>query len=420
MVFPSDQLISQAVQALHNAPHLLCVYQTGVTGGLCQWLWNVPGASKTILDFDFLYSRESQDEVLGHTSGSYCSQFHALELAAAAREKATRLAHKRKFFTYPIIGIGITGAVSTDRDRRGDDRVHIAAATKEKMYVFTVMFKKSVYGPMKDTVSEEEFRASYRLEEGKCADLLALNQILQIAGLDQIPLSDLSLLSSYAYLLSSKREGEFVLYDTEVKLPDAYQADPVDKMLCSAGEVVDVQTDDFYLDPHLWIRFPGSFDPLHYGHEEMAQMLERQTGKRVVFEISATHPQKGFIGNEEILRRVSQFRYRWNVLVTRAAGLYVEKAELFPGVPMLIGVDAVINMLNEKYYPDGAKGVRRTLERLSELKTQFYVVSREVDGKFLTRDDLPIPPRFANLFLDVSCRNDVSSTQIRAQQGYGK
>src|SRR3989338_9227682 len=143
MQFPSDQAIRQAVKALHNAPHLVYIYQTGVTGGLCQWLWT-PGASRTIMGFNFIYPQESQDEVLGHTPDNYCSELNALQLAAAAREEATRLAHKRKLSTHPVIGIGITGAVSTDRVRRGEDRVHLAAATSQGMHVFTVVFLKPV------------------------------------------------------------------------------------------------------------------------------------------------------------------------------------------------------------------------------------------------------------------------------------
>lgn len=392
----------QAISKLHAAPHLLFIYYTGVTGGLPQWLWNPAGASATLLGANFVYAQESQDEILWAQPDSYASELTALQLAAAAREEGQRLAIKRNLFDKPIIGVGITGAVSTNRARRGENRSHIAVLQGAKVYLQTCVFDKAIGSQVQ--------RDALREKSGWVTDYSALNMILQVAGVNPLRTPDL--------LVGETEMGKTTFWNSlersAIDLPSTYIDDPMNKILWPDGTVQNL-TDG--VDEGKYLLFPGSFSPLHYGHTDMARLIEAQTGRKVIFHICGTHPEKGDVPKADLLDRVSQFRYRWPVLVTKGYGLYVEKAELFPGMPMLIGADAVLALLNPKYYSDGAMGVRHALERFVDLGTRFYVVGREIDGMFYTRDDLPIPPRFAPIFMDVSCRNDISSSLIRSKQG---
>jgi len=137
------------------------------------------------------------------------------------------------------------------------------------------------------------------------------------------------------------------------------------------------------------------------------------TGKRVVYHITADHPSKGSLAAEEIGRRLRQFPGIGPVLFTGGDRLYVQKAERFPNVDMVIGVDAVLGILNPKYYDDG-KTVRWALETMRRSGTRLYVIGREIEGRFMTAADLPIPSEFHGMFIPVPGRWDVSSRALRA------
>ncbi|MDO8622271.1 MAG: adenylyltransferase/cytidyltransferase family protein, partial [bacterium] len=166
------------------------------------------------------------------------------------------------------------------------------------------------------------------------------------------------------------------------------------------------------LNPNHHLLFPGSFDPLHFGHEQMVRHAERMTGKRVVFTMNARHPDKGEIAPRELLRRAEQFRWRSPVLFTQDEPLFIDKARRFPGFGFLIGADVVLGLLNEKYY--GSIEARdAVLQEFRQLGTRFYVVGREVDGAFRTLDDMVIPAEARDLFIPVSGRWDIASRSLR-------
>ena len=387
------------VEDLHALPHKLYVLSTGSTDRLMKVLWQVGGASGTILGSRFCYAQEDLNDALGHiTVDNFCDKVTAMQMAAAAREKAREYAAKRGEPNVPVIGLGITSAVATKRRRRGEDRAHLAVATDDGIWHVNVNFGR---GP-----DDEGEREVLREAQAQAIDMIALNMIFWATEIAQIPMPgyqipmesrELEMGGTSWYVLPKIDEkvadGAMVSYDAEYRVVGNILDDQI-----LPGEIL----------------FPGSFDPLHYGHVEMAGMIERMTGGTVIFQISNEHPVKGRIPEEDLLRRIRQFRYRWPVIVNEGGALYVDKAEIYPGVPMLIGADAVLELLNPEYYSDGHAEVKKALERFTELGTVFYVVGREVKGRgFMTRDDIPLPARYGYLFLDVSCRNDVSSTHIR-------
>ncbi len=325
-------------------------------------------------------------------------------MAAAAREKALELCAKADNPTVPVIGIGITSAVATDHPRRGQDRAFLAVATPNG--IWDVELKLGSYGVIAES---DELRPL----QAELIDAVALNMILWAAGIEQVPINrnfKMYCCADSRQLVDIDDVGYVVAPEVDEVVADGDEGVYFDSEYMVDGDWVegDVLDDVFLL-------FPGSFGPLHYGHVEMAEMVQRMTGLRVVFQISNVHPIKGRVPEEDLVHRVLQFRYRWPVIVSQGGALYVEKAEMFPGMPMLVGADAVIELLNPVHYENGEADVFKALERFTELGTVFYVVGREVKkfGRFMTRDDISFPPRFAHLFRDVSCRNDVSSTQIR-------
>ena len=249
----------------------------------------------------------------------------------------------------------------------------------------------------------------YREEQGVLTDLVVLNAILWATGIKQIPLSD---------VIESDQIQKIDDVSWILKPDDATHRPEnlFDHVFLPTGELIPVEA----IDPNKYILFPGSFDPLSFAHVEMGQVIEQMTGKKVIYQISQQHPMKADEGipEEDLRKRFLQFQYRHPVLFLRGDGLYVDKAKKIPGIKILLGADAAKHLLNPKFYGGDVKR-RQMLEGLAEIGSSFLVMGR-VDkdtGDFITRDDLDMPPRFAHVFEGVSSRWDISSTQIRAQQG---
>src|SRR5262245_60117955 len=74
----------------------------------------------------------------------------------------------------------------------------------------------------------------------------------------------------------------------------------------------------------------GSFNPLHHGHRELAEVASRLRSLPVSFELSIANVDKPELPDDEVQRRLRQFIGVARVYVTRAP-TFVQKASLFPG-----------------------------------------------------------------------------------------
>ncbi|WP_020472841.1 hypothetical protein [Zavarzinella formosa] len=161
---------------------------------------------------------------------------------------------------------------------------------------------------------------------------------------------------------------------------------------------------------------PGSFNPLHAGHTELAAIAERRFSRPASFEISLFNVDKPELPPEEVIRRTSQFQGRATVILTRSP-TFAEKAGLFPASIFVVGADTAGRVIDPRYYGHDHAMMLATLTAIRGTGCRFLVGGRSLNGgPFTDLACLPIPESHADLFEGIpetEFRVDLSSTQLR-------
>lgn len=184
--------------------------------------------------------------------------------------------------------------------------------------------------------------------------------------------------------------------------------DALDRLVEGELPYILVGCDDF---PDRTILLPGSFNPLHCGHEGLLLAAEKASGREGMFELSVTNVDKSPLSLIEVERRLLQMKGIYSVVLT-CAPTFAEKAELFPGAWFVLGYDTAIRLLSPDYHND----IPGMLARFRALETRFVVSGRLFAGEYRVLGDLGIPAGFEELFIPIpeECfREDISSTEVR-------
>ncbi len=375
--------INGLIQQLHAAPHKSVVAAAGGGSLGLAWLLAVPGASNTILETLVPYGRRSMIDFLGDEPEQYVSAATARDMARAAYRRGLSLREDDS----PVVGVAVTATLVTNRPKRGDHRCFVAAWDAGQVLSYDLVLEKGA----RDRNGEEDV----------CSRLLLRAMAESFGVASEIPLG---LTDNESPLFAATPHGS-----------------PVRRLL--AGQISHVLAhpdgrleSEGRLDGAL---LPGSFNPLHQGHRELAQAAAGILSTPVVFELSVVNVDKPPLEESEILRRVAQFRGVGPVMLTRAETFH-RKAQLFPGAAFVIGWDTAVRLVESRYYGDSRETMLKALADMWVGGSRFLVAGRLDGQQFNGLSDVPIPAGFESLFAPIpesTFRLDLSSTELRRSQG---
>ena len=379
-----DQEIQEVIVRLHGTPHKSVLAVAGAGSGAMSWLLGVSGASRTLLETLVPYGRLSMIDLVGEEPSQYVSPQNAKDMARACYRRGVKLLEDGS----PVVGVACTATIATDYTKRGDHRACIATWDTDGVTTYNLKLDKG----KRDRIGEEEV-----------VSRLLIQAMAQAFGV----------------------EADIDIGFTEVESPviETDQHDnPVRRLLSGEVELVMVsESGDISAwegeSPGPMVVLPGSFNPLHDGHCQMAAVAREITGLEAVFELAVLNVDKPPLKESEIMHRLSGLRGAGAVSLTRTP-TFQRKSEVFPGSVFAIGWDTMVRVIDPKYYGDSETAMLTALAEIWARGCSFLVAGRQVGGSFRTLDEVAIPQGFQPLFLAIPeqrFRADVSSTELREE-----
>ncbi len=371
--------VLEAVTAIHAAPPRVVLEFAGAGAQALAWLHGVGGSSRTVLEATDRYATSSLIEAVGFTPESFASPRVAEALAARARARARYLAPGE-----PVAGVGCTATVATDRTKRGEHRACVALQGALGTLLYTLVLTKGL---------------RTRGEEERVVSLLVLTAVARACGVEApvLPLA----------------EGEAVA-ETFAPTEALRKLEAGEVGLLAINPDGRLEKGDTLPNAAL---LSGSFNPLHEGHRDLAEVASKTLGQPVLFELPLVNADKAPISLSEAERRAAQFLGVATLVLTYAP-LFSQKATLFPGSVFVVGADTAARLVQPGFY-GGEKEMRRALGELRAAGNRFLVAGRHYDGAFTTLRDLELSAAPRGLFEEIppsSFRRDVSSTALRAEK----
>jgi hypothetical protein len=372
--------IISLIEKAHATPHKAVIVVAGAGTQALAWLLGVPGASRTVLETLVPYGRLSMIDFLGHEPAQFVSPQTARDMAKAAYRRGMSLREDDS----PVVGLACTATIATDRPKRGEHRCSIAAWDEAGVTQYDLILDKG----KRDRAGEEEV-----------VSRLVIHALAHSFGI----------------------EPQFSLELTEAERPEVQTLShphAIQRLLLGEANSVTVYPDGRMAvdEPLQGAILPGSFSPLHHGHEQLARVASEMLGTEVIYELSVLNVDKPPLKEAEVRRRVAQFVGKARVVLTRAETFY-KKAKLFPGAAFVIGWDTALRLVEPRYYGGEESAMLTALAEMWAAGSRFLVAGREQNGSFCTLADVPVPPGFRYLFQEIPesrFRADISSTVLRA------
>ncbi|XP_021749372.1 uncharacterized protein LOC110715091 isoform X2 [Chenopodium quinoa] len=379
----SGGMMRPLIEAIHSTPTKAVVYIAGGAAHAVGWLTSIPGASNTLLEAVIPYSRMSMIQLLGKIPAQFADSSTAEDMALVAYNRALKISKPG----CPVLGVGFTGSLATNRLKQGDHRFHMCIRTSNRLWLSTVTLSKGLR-----TREEEEILSSQFL-------------LKAIAGASKAPVDFTPALNELD--ISTERES---LFSEDEELEQLLNG-----QICF--KVYDFTSEEQALSAERKIILPGSFNPLHEGHLQLMEVASSLLGNGYpCFELSAVNADKPPLTISQIKDRVKQFEMAGKTIIISNQPYFYKKAELFPGSAFVIGADTVVRLIDPKYYDGSYNRMIEVLLKCKNTGCTFIVGGRNVDGVFKVLEDIDVPDVLKDMFIPIPAdkfRMDISSTELR-------
>ncbi|MFM8579163.1 MAG: CinA family protein [Planctomycetaceae bacterium] len=391
-----DLAAGNLLESLADRQVALSLVATGGGTSAIASLCGNPGASRVVMEGLIPYATAAMDRLLGGRQEQYCSARASRRLAITAWQRSVEM-------TTPERAMGAAGTASlvTARPKVGEHRVHVAVQTLHRTFCASVHLTKG----SRDRAAEESLAATFLLSV--IGAMLHDDEIHSDACRHRVA-DGLDLL-----------DGERV--ETELVVASA----GLRGLLAGRSRAIDAESARLTAASHAvpkapaagQLLFPGSFDPLHDGHRQMANVAERIVGRPVSFELSVTNVDKPMLDYVELLSRVKAIGSDRALWLTRAA-TFVEKTEIFRDATFIMGADTFARLADSRYSHGSVAEAAATAERIAGAVRELIVFGRLRDGGWLdpSTADVPESLRRKTRFIPREMfAMDISSTALRAR-----
>eukprot|EP00980_Cylindrotheca_fusiformis_P030914 scaffold25626_cov137-Cylindrotheca_fusiformis.AAC.5 len=415
-----------------------CIAVAGGGGTAISCLASKSGASQFLLDGAITYSRKSYLSYVAlpsSTTGFYYTSMDAGKLASRAS-----LLRALRFQTGDIrvmprcVGVGCTSALKSTLGK-GDSRAYIVATKADGSQL-------ALYISLENgdrTRQEEELCISYWVL--RALDLIQQNSVAK----EDVITSGKEVTVEATWTSKDRNQDECIVAAKQIL--DGNAKAVVLVPIYEDGRPVSFQALDVPVLPNGALFFPGSYNPPHKGHVELAQAALRTENERkrysrsdnrsVFMELSIANADKPSIDPETVSERLSHFLEletlpsHWGVVLTRAP-LFSEKVTVLqscidtfdrsvPNLSFVIGTDTLTRIIDPKYYNNDRAKME---EALHSMKGVNFLVGGRVEQKggdssrFVSGSNeiKELPASLQEMFTIIGedeFRVDISSTQIR-------
>ena len=381
--------------------NIFSLHTTGGGATAISWLFSVPGASRSILEASVPYARSALGRVVNRSSSNdiddcqienFCSRNTANKMASSALKSSVEMTliesqDLRKLQDANIVGLGCTAAIASAAPKKGEHRCFVSYAKANAVVLSAEIVMKKGFRTREEEDSlcskmiMDTLQASISTDEKKSSFEFTNSILCEEEHISQ------SVTDRSNDLIDDIRENKskMCLFVPKNLDTPANEGDGIDNFICY---------DDINL-PSDSLIYPGSFNPLHAGHVELA-LASIKSARRddnnvpLIFEISATNADKPSLEKSEIIRRLQQFcKYNGSILANAgienygvcitSEPLFRAKSTIFPHCKFILGVDTLSRLINTKYYGYSGNAMISSFQSMRERGCSFIVGGRAMN-----------------------------------------